>query len=200
MAYSSGIPDATDRPQNSQPLLKANFTAISTVVAVNHVAFDDPSGDQGKHKFVAMPEQTSAPTPGANELTLYSRESAYTSVSEMAFRRESSGDIIEFTSSTKDYVGWTILPSGILIKWGRSSPATGLTTITWTTGATIPVFSAVYNVGISPLEATAGDVDVAVRLVSFSTTNIVAYVSKRTTTGAAATATTLYFYAIGIPA
>jgi hypothetical protein len=191
------VPQPTDRIKDSQNPFLLNFAGIKTLVDVNHVTFD--LADQGKHKHVSFPEQAASPATAANEVALFSQESAYTSVAELAIRKESSGDVVEFTSSTKDFVGWSILPSGILIKWGRSSPITGLTTITWPVAATVPVFSAVYNVTISPLEATAGDVDTAVRLVSFSTTNIVAYVSKRTTTGVSTDNTTLYFVAIGIP-
>jgi len=198
LAYDNSIPQASDKIKDSQPQILANFAGIKTLVDINHVTFDDP--DEGKHKYVSMPEQAAAPTVAANELALFSQEGAYTSVSELAFRRESSGDVIEFTGRGGTTVGWTILPSGLLVKWGVSSPATGTTTITWPTAATIPVFSAVYNVVLTPLNATAGDIDSAVRLISFSTTNIVAYVSKRTTTGVASTALTLYFVAIGLPA
>lgn len=200
MPYSNNIPQATDRPNNSQPLLLANFAAIDTVVSVNHVTFDDPSGDQGKHKFVSFPEQAASPATAVNEVALFSQQSTYSTEAELAIRKENSGDVVEFTAAGKAGTGWTILPSGILIKWGYSAPATGLATITWPVGATIPVFSAVYNVQISYLEATAGDVDVAApRLVSFSTTNIVSYLSKRLSAGDSTTTVVLYFVAIGIP-
>jgi len=198
MAYDSTIPQASDKIKDSQPQILANFSGIKTLVDINHVTFDDPN--EGKHKYVSMPEQSSAPTVAANELALFSQEGTYTSVSELAFRRESSGDVVEFTGAGKTNVGWTILPSGILIKWGRSSSSTGTTNITWPTGATIPVFSTVYTVVLTPLNATAGDIDSAVRLISFSTTQISIYISKRTTTGAATTGLSTYFVAIGLPA
>ncbi len=65
MAYSANIPEATTNPSADQPLIQANFQAISTAFNLNHGNFDDP--DQGKHDLVDFVRQSIDPTiPSAN--------------------------------------------------------------------------------------------------------------------------------------
>ena len=85
MAYNSDIPQSTDDPSQSQGQILANFQELNTFTAVNHVALND--GDQGKHKFLQMPEQASAPSTGANEGGLYTKEVSGTT--QLFFREES---------------------------------------------------------------------------------------------------------------
>lgn len=56
MAYNQNLPQATDAISDSQSGILGNFQAIKTLVDVNHVTFDDPSGNQGMHKFLQMPD------------------------------------------------------------------------------------------------------------------------------------------------
>ncbi len=118
MAYTATIPQPTDTPAVSQPQLLANFQAINTLVNVNHVAFDDP--DQGKHKWVSMPDQAVAPATSATEIATYGITSAETAQTELAFRRPSSGTEILMTERDGTTSGWSMLPSGLLIKWSTS--------------------------------------------------------------------------------
>ena len=201
MAYTNSIPNATDRPSDSQPLIKANFQSIYTVNGINHVQFDDPSGDQGKHKYVSFPLQSASPTTATTEVALFSRTSTLTGLVELAIRKQSDGTVTELTSALKATDGWTILPSGLLLKWGLGTSTTGgLVTFTWNTGATIPVFSSVFHVQVSPSNTSTGDINAVTRIVDFNTTRIRAYNSKRTSTGAASAQLRLSMLAIGLPA
>lgn len=180
MAYNQNIPQASDQQNNSQTDLLNNFLAIKVLVDINHVTFDDPSGDQGKHKWVSMPEQGSDPATTANEVAVYAKNSPLTSQSELFMRNESNGTVNDMTAALQNAIGWSFLPSGILLKWGNSS-GSGLVTFTYASGATIPAFSAIYAVlPITSSGGTTTDSDKMVTLVDSSTTQFRVYCSQRT--------------------
>lgn len=196
MAYNNNIPQPNDAISVSQGDILNNFAAISTFVNVNHVDFN--GADQGKHKWVTMPVQGAAPATGGGEIALFSRTSTLTSVPEMAFRRDTNGAVIEFTSSAPTAIGWTRLPSGILLKWGNSS-ANGLTTYTFPAGATIPAFTNIFSIQITTAYVNATDnPNGFVRLNNFVApyTTFSVFGSPRTTSGSLAV--TYQYLAIGV--
>lgn len=195
MAFNNSIPQPTDRIKDSQSALLANFQAIKTVIDINHVTFDDPSGDEGKHNYVSMPRQGAAPATGATEIALFSQLSTLSGATELVVRKESSGDEIEFTSALAANPGWARLPSGILLKWSAGNLANGAATYTWPTGATIPAFTNVFSVNVALRETVAG-ADKAIQLTSFSTTTVIVYGTQRTAVAAAST--NYNIFAIGI--
>ena len=202
MAFTPSIPESTDLPSQSQSQIKDNFDAINTTISVNHVEMN--ASGEGKHKFLQMPEQGSAPTTAANEGALYTKQSSYTTEAELFYRKENSGGgggaEIEMTASSNTDPGWALLPCGLLIKWGISSLISGgLVDITYPTGPTIPVFSSILNVQVSPKNATGGDIDAAVRLATTNTTLIRVYLSKRTTTGVSTANLQISYFSIGLP-
>lgn len=172
MAYNQNIPLATDKIKDSQSDIQNNFQAIKTAWDINHVTFDD--GDQGKHKFLQMPEQGVAVTTAANEAALYAAQGVFSSVAELIFRRESDGTTIPFTEGINSANGWARLGSGLLIKWAVGSisagVASGTSSInhTWATGATIPAFSSQFW-GISVPKADPASVDKDVNCVAYIT-------------------------------
>lgn len=145
MAYTSNIPQSTDNPSDSQPQLLANFQEIDTYTSVNHVALND--GDQGKHKFMQMPEQGSAPTTAANEGALYTKDTG--TEPDLFYRRESNGTEVQLTGG-KTTVGAqssVTLPSGVIMKYGTITVAAGggTSAVTFTT----PFPTAIRNVQLS---------------------------------------------------
>jgi len=184
MAYNENIPQGSDNPSTSQGQILANFQEIDTAFNLNHGNFND--ADQGKHLFMQMPEQSSAAATAANEGAIYTQESALTGVTELVFRRESNGTEIEFTGSTATANGWTRLPSGILLKWGTGS-GSGITAVSFPTGASIPIFSSVLNAIICVSDSSASPNTFAT-LRGFTTTTISIFGSSRTTTGATSAA------------
>jgi hypothetical protein len=182
ITYYPSIPQPADAIAASQPQILANFTGIMTFVDVNH--YDFSSDNAGKHMFVSLPVQASAPNTAAGEVALFSQTSALTGVPELAFQRQTAGAIIEFTSATLTSPGWSRDPSGLLKKWGTAT-ITGNTTFTLPTGATIPVFSTVVGVIVVPVYSGGTDANLAVSIVSYTTTTFTAYGSPRTTTGPA---------------
>lgn len=193
MAYSL-IPNPTDKLKDSQNDLLQNFTSIKAAFDINHVTFD--LADKGKHNYVSFPEQAAAPATAVNERAIYAKQSAYTGVSELFTRKESSGAEVEFTAALGATPGWTILPSGIILKWGWGT-ANGAYTLVLPVGATIPAFTTILSVQVSVLNNAAGDVDEAIRVVGFGNpAQIDVYSSHRSTTGN--TVVVFEYFAIGI--
>lgn len=195
LAYNSLIPQATDKPKDSQSQLLANFGGIKTLVDINHVTFDDP--DEGKHKFVTFPRQGAAPATAATDFAVYSKLSTLGALeTELFVRRQNSGTEYEFTSSLQTNDGWTRLPSGILIKWGRSS-GSGLATYTWPVAATIPVFSTCFNVQVSTEDGTIGDGNKMATLRVFTALDVSLYCGQRTV-ASSPTSVTYTVFAVGV--
>lgn len=195
MAYNQNIPAANDLLSISQQDIQDNFAAIKTLVDVDHVDFDDP--DEGKHKKVTFPEQAVAPVFAVGEIGLFNKLPAapfpITSVNEL-FITNSSGTTVPMTASSKTTQGWAYWPCGSLVKWGTST-SNGSTAFTYPTGVTIPDFTAVYNVQITPAPASAADLTATLVASTSTITGFTVYGSARTTT---ATGSCPYFYfAIG---
>ena len=133
MVYQNNIPQGNQRPSKSQGDLLGNFEDLKTYLDRNHVDIDDPGTniDEGKHKFVQMPEQTAAPTTAINEGALFTLLS--NGLSELFWRPEGDDTEIQMTSGNIEnetvkiaLSGGTFLPGGLILKWGR---------VTWTAGS-----------------------------------------------------------------
>lgn len=189
MAYNSAIPIVTDTGPQSAVDIRNNFQAIDTVNSVNHVDFN--AGDQGKHKFLQMPEQAAAPATLANECALYSKVSPSSATAALFFRNESSGDEVEVTGATKAVDGWAYLPSGIIMKWGSGTVAAASPdTETFPVGAGIPVFTTVYNAQVSIAGGAADDGAIYVKLLTLLDITV----QNSGTTGPR----TYYYFVIGV--
>lgn len=162
--------------------INQNFSVIDAAFLVDHAPYNITG--QGKHNKVTMPVQSAAPVTVGGEVALYSRTSSLTNVPEMAWIRQSSGAIVEFTSGLLASSGWTYLPSGVLLKWGHTS-ATGLTTISFPTGANIPAFTNIFSMQVTTAYVNASDGDGFVRLNNFLApyTQFSVFASRRTSTG-----------------
>ena len=149
MAFQNNKPNASDFLSQSQDDILNNFGAIKTLVDVNHVTFD--AADQGKHNFIQFPVSgIPLPTTGAGEVGLYSQASTITGQPELVFSHQNAGTTYEFTSAVKNEDGYTMLPSGIIFKWGAGLTApNATTTVTFANGAGIPDFTTVFNVQVT---------------------------------------------------
>jgi hypothetical protein len=143
MPYQSTKPLATDQLNQSQADLAGNFTAIGTQL--------DPNNG-----IVKFPRQPADVATAATDVGLYAKLSTRTAQTELFFRKQNSGTVIEFTSALGNTVGWTRLPSGILLKWGQFTDAGDPLAYTFPVGATIPDFANLYQVLITPSDAPGG--------------------------------------------
>lgn len=153
MPYNQNIPQPNDQISQSQADLLNNFQSLQTFLQVNHS--DINSGNQGKHKFVEFPVQAVAPVTVGAEIGLYTRTSPLTAEAELVVLKQAGSTApitsYEITSAGYTVAGWSRLPSGILLKWGTSSPAgAGAHAVVFPVGVTIPAFTAVYNAQVTP--------------------------------------------------
>jgi len=177
MAYQNNIPQPSDKLKDSQPAILANFQAIKTLIDVNHATFG--AANEGKHKYINIPIVGAAPTTAASEMALYTKTSTYTGNTEAFLRRESNGSEIEYSAAQFDYNGWSMLPSGLLMKWGTATiVATGAYTVTFPVVATTPAFTACYFILLTVFST---DPTRTVCLHSFTNINFVAHASVANT-------------------
>ncbi len=196
MAYQANIPLSADKFKDSQSDINGNFQAIKTLIDVNHETFG--ASDEGKHKWVALPVQSVAPTTAADEVALYSTTSSLTGVPELSIRSESAGTAVEFTSKTAASDGWTRLPSGILMKWGASSTlVVDDNIITLPVAATVPAFTTIYNVQLSPQSDGVSDPNSMMYSYAIDALSFGVWVAKRGT-GSIGTPLVGYYFIIGI--
>jgi len=166
MPYTANIPMATDFLSISQGQIQANFNAIADAFNRNHVVFNSVTPLQGKHAFVEMPNQSTAPAMPpltiADEVGLYCNSSSLTSQPELFFIKQAGStapanlipDIAPngYPITASNYIaqnGWTRLPSGILLMWGNVTTFTNSTTVTLPISASIPNFYTIYQVFIT---------------------------------------------------
>ena len=172
MAFNNAIPAMGESGPQAQVNLLANMQAIDTVNLVNHVDFND--ADQGKHKFLQLPEQAVTPATAANEGALYCKVSPSSAVTALFFRDESSGDEVEITGAGKTADGWAYLPSGLFVFWGSTLVnADTDDTMTFAAGAGIPALTSVFSAQLTK----EGDLNGtgAVYLQTLTTTNVTVY-------------------------
>lgn len=182
MAYNAGIPNANDIPSQSQPQLFDNFQGINTLINVNHIGFD--LTDQGKHKWVSMPQQGSDPSTTSSEVAIYGAVDADTTLIELTFRRPTDGTIIHATAKANGADGWTMLPSGILMKWATVN-LTGANTINANTFG--KAFTTLFSVQLTN-QTTTSSSNTYVMGGTISGTSFNVYVANRTSPGTPATA------------
>ncbi len=181
MAYNSNIPQPGDALDQSQADLLANFQALKALIDINHETFGDPN--EGKHKWISLPEQSAGPATAVNEMAVYVK--AVSGVSQLFLRNENSGSEVDFTSATTSNSNGTLtLPSGIILKWGRATTAAGgSSTITFTDAfptAILTAYATTAVVGGANTNAEANDR--FVRVYNYTTTQLqaVAYIQKVT--------------------
>lgn len=201
MPYNANIPQPTDAISDSQDDILNNFQSINTWVQVNHTGFDSPP-NTGKHTVVEMPQQALATVTPAGEVAIECLASAYnTNGPELIYLPQSAGARVEMTASLKSAVGWTFIPSGLLIKWGQINVAAlGSFTFALPIGATIPAFGAIYNVAFT-IQSTNANPDPNIFLnlnVTTTTTAALGFNVVARDTGVAVTLpATVYYTALG---
>lgn len=160
MAYQQNKPQANDVKSQSQADIQGNFQAIKTLIDVNHGTFG--SANEGKHNKVSLPVQSPAPTFAAGEEGLYTFLNPTTAKNELYVHRQTvdAPTDIPFTASKVSNTamassdsGWTYLPSGILLKWGRVSAPTATVAITPTVTSGGPNFTRVFRAMVTPQDS-----------------------------------------------
>jgi len=141
--YTSDLPKASQQISSTQAPINSNFQAIAELIAVNHVTFNT-ADDFGKHKWVSLPVQASAPTFDSGDTGIYNKEYATTSKNEMYIHKItnagtadipfSASSLSNVTSPSAGGTGWTYLPSGMIIKWAQVSATAAGATLNFNSG------------------------------------------------------------------
>lgn len=211
MAYSNTIPAATDQLNDSQQDILNNFIAIHQLIGVNHVDFN-LGAESGKHTEVTLPYNGAPTATGPNEASILSGASPYSSFivgnnGSLFWKAQNNTATIPMTvgyyippAAVADPVeGFTFLPSGLLLKFGRTATLSGLNqVITYPVAVgTTPVFTLLpFMILVSPFANSANPRILNVN--SFTQTTIT--VSIFDTNGAPAGGVGVFYLAIGIGA
>lgn len=182
----------------SRDLINQNFSVIDTAFTVNHVPYNDGSGNQGFHKFINIPAgtPTGVTNNGTAQVALYSNTGSISGVPELFFQRNNLGANSGYSISecTANSPGWTRLPSGILLKWQTNISFSGSSSknVNFSSNPG-PAFTNLFTVLITPLSSVNFDHVLAISSVALS--NFTVSVQN----GSSAPSTTLFAYlAIGI--
>lgn len=136
------VPNSGQSLGQTKSPIRTNFSLIQTAQDTNHVALG--LAGQGKHKFLQMPEQGSAPATAVNEAGFYAKVGTFPAESNLFFRGENSGFEYQFTRavsastasfgnntvalpSANGFGGWTFLPGNLLMQFGTFNPNTSTT-------------------------------------------------------------------------
>lgn len=193
MPYNNAIPQPTDRIKSSQNDLLQNFQSIYTLVGIDHVNFDDVSGNQGKHNTVSMPNYAPSGSPAASADIIKLFAKAVSGVTQMFILPETADTLpAERNITGRTTVGSRgefILPCGVKVKWGQSTSAgTGLANINYT-GLGLTDFTstfAIYTTIYTNAGTTSSAENYSVRVYSSQLTNFdaITYLSSSNTVGA----------------
>lgn len=210
MAYSNQIPRATDQLNDSQLDLLNNFIAIQNLIGVNHIDFN-LGVESGKHSEVTLPYKAAPTATGANEASLFANLSPYSSLiagnnGSLFWKSQNNTGTIPLTAGyyippvapVDPVQGWTILPSGFLVKFGLVPLVNGLNQlITYPVAAgTTPVFSIIpFMVLVTPFSLSASP-----RIVNVNASDTTTITVSVFNTAGAPAGSQLFYLAIGIGA
>ena len=203
MAYNNAIPQPTDRIKSSQNDILQNFSSIYTLIGVDHVNFDDVSGNQGEHNKVTFPNYTPAGSPTAvvDAPILFSKDVGGTS---QLFLLLEAADALPAERNISGAIrlpnGECTLPSGIKLKWGlAATTGSGDGTLTFAAAGLnnfstlYTVYATIFNAAGNPF-ATNEDYVIRVYQYSASQFSVVTYLSASGTRGTAE----FSWFAIGV--
>lgn len=141
--YTNNVPQAETAMNVTQPQILENFQAIKELVAINHIDFNLPGF--GTHNFLTMPN-TTTPTASGTDLNVYVKATPAGPNTSEIFGLYPTG--VEFQISGLQQAatgtsgtGWSVFPSGIIMKWGTGTGTSAAQSVIYPTGAGIPAFT-----------------------------------------------------------
>jgi hypothetical protein len=152
MTFTTDIPISGDSLGSTRDRIRGNFQETAAVMAINHVAFNTVG--KGKHKFLQMPEQGSAPSVLVDEAGFYAKVATNPAEANLFFRGENNGKEYQLTSADQTnnatfgnftaYAanqngGWSFLPGGLVLQYGTVSGTNVVVFPKQFKNATVPV-------------------------------------------------------------
>ncbi len=212
MSFNANIPQPTDFQSDSQSQILNNFASSNASFSRNHTAFDIVS-DPGKHKFVEMLNSDPVSSPPVPPLTsgsgtIYTKRPGgagtptdiyytpgATGNSYQVTTSKGSSNFNEFGTFTNyplgtaaDTGGWTWLPGGLLLQYGRSNNRNNGDTITYP----IP-----FDVRSYSIQITYVNIAVLRRFVYVATSGTAGFVLASLDSNGSPATTTISWTAIG---
>ena len=155
--YTRDRPNPPNNPSSDVPDMKVNTNSIDDIISVDHVSFNESNG--GFHNQTRLLSHAVIPAALIAGIgTLYTKQAA--SVTELFYTPDNSGDEYQITRTnttnfslfaqlvndynsvgTKYDGGWTFLPGGLLLQYGKVHPPTANGSVTFPIAFTSDVFS-----------------------------------------------------------
>ncbi len=207
------LPQAGNKLGQTRDAIRHNFEFINNDYQVDHIQLHDATvANRGFHKKITFYNHgNNDPEPAiyANGITMYRANSALRtgtgggSVQSQIYllRGNTVVNRIPFAASRFNAAseeGWSYLPSGILIKWGRrANVGDGERQIIFPAHATeIPVFTEIFSINVTPFGANAVDEFVQVGNILADNAGFTVFCTRRTTNNAHQA--NFYYFVIGI--
>lgn len=138
MAYQANIPAATDQISQSQMDIQGNFQALNPVI-------------QG---VIDLPPQIGNPASTTHNI-IYAKNYTNTSQQEVFIENAAGTTFTPITAARKAAIGWTYLPSGLLMAWGVIG-GSGNVTLLYSTITNFPGFTMTpFSFQLTPYRTTA---------------------------------------------
>ena len=118
VSYNPAIPNPPDAPSADVGIMQTNSSAISTIIAVDHVGFNRTAG--GQHNQVTF-AATNVPTTPTTPPVLFTNNDAF-SVPQLFFYTGTNSSFYNVGTS-----GSTILMGGLILQWAQLTSTNGQT-------------------------------------------------------------------------
>ena len=179
----NNVPLSSQSLGQTQAPINANFSTIDTSNSVNHVPYNDASGNQGMHFFITLPISSfTLPTVSSTQIGMYPLNWSPSGLTEIFIRRSSGTDYPmtgKYFTGSFPTTGYTYLPSGIIQQWTSQAGVTAAQTISLPLSfpnACLWASASIYN-------TISGDQNAFASVIAATTSNVRVQVNTRTSIG-----------------
>lgn len=179
-SYTTGIPAINDNPSTDQPIMLQNTNSISSIISVDHIGFN--ANGSGIHKQVTLQNSATPPGLGDGVGVAYSNNASGTDQPYWQNGPLNPDDISQFfvfstkTPPVASTNGYTYLPGGLIIQWGRILNAVSqtFTPVTFVGLGTIAFPNNCFNVQTTINEGSSAN-SIVLNVASLSSTGFAYY-------------------------
>lgn len=184
MPFLPDIPQSTDQLSISQGNILNNFTILGAIAGNANASSGsiNTSGTNSGFNWIYLPPNNATPPAGAafpaGNVGIYSANNARTGFNEVYLNKTTAAGIVQIPSTacrlggTDNGNGWTYLPSGLKMAWGRSTTglSTNVTLLYANELTNFPGFLTPYNIPQLTRIAVVGATSNFVKLTNYTQT------------------------------
>jgi hypothetical protein len=136
--YRLNIPLGTNKPSVDQPNMQINTNSINSLISTDHLTFQTATGTgiDGYHTVIHFEDQGAYPstpvtTPDYGQIYTNTVTPTGGVADQELFYQSGNGIVTQLTSGfspTPGQNGYTYLPGGLILQWGRITPLVSETT------------------------------------------------------------------------